>query len=106
MLAVDRAAPPGELHHRQRKHALAVAGIGGALVPFDGFCIVTLDAERAGIKLADHRHCLGVVGKLCTRQRQIERCLVQPALIGAVDQVGIGILEGRRRRGRGRCRRP
>ena len=70
--------------------------IGGALVPFGRLGVVALDAERVGIELAEHRHRLGVAVVLRALGRQIERGLVLAALIGAVDQIGVGIV-GRRR---------
>ena len=89
------AAAAGQPHHGEREHAFAVAGVGRALVPFGGLRIVALDAEPVGIELAQHRHRLGVAGKLRARGREIEGGLVEAALIGAVDEVDVGIVEGR-----------
>ena len=93
LLAVDRAAAPGEPEHGEREHALAVAAVGGAPVPLGGLGVVALDAHRIGVEFAEHGHRLGIAVELRAVGRQIERGLVLAALIGAVHQVDVGILE-------------
>ena len=83
---------PARAKHRQREHALAVAAVGGAPVPFGCLRIVALDAHRIGVEFAEHRHRLRVALLLRALGREIERGLVLPALIGAENQIDIGIV--------------
>src|SRR5712664_4003646 len=91
-LAIDRAAAPAEPKHRQREHALTIAAVGGALVPVGGLGIVPLDTHRVGVQFAEHGHRLWIAEVLRAFARKIERRLVLPALIGAIHQIGVGIL--------------
>ena len=74
----------------EREHRLAVAAVGGELVPFRGLGIVLRHAEPAGIKLAEERHRLRVfLGS--TRLVAIrEGGEIMAALKGAIGEVGLG----------------
>ena len=100
---VDGAAAAGNAQHGEREHGLAVAGVGGALVPLLRLGVVAPDAHRVGIELAQHGHRLGIA-RLRAGGGEIERGLVLAALIGAEHQIDIGIV-GRGRRDHGRSGR-
>ena len=51
-VAVARAGAAGKPEHGEREHRLAVAAVGGELVPVGGFLVVLRHAEPVGVKLA------------------------------------------------------
>ena len=94
LLAIDRPAASGKPKHGEFKHRLAVAGVRSALVPSGSLGVVALDTEAVGIQFAEHGHGLRIAVFLHALGREIEGGLVETALIGAVDQIGIGIIGG------------
>ena len=106
--AIARASAAGETEHRQREHRLAVAAIGGELVPVRGFLVVLRHAEAAGIKLAEQRHRFRVAGVVDAFGGKPECGEIIAALIGAereIERLAVARCWRGRRRRRRLCRR-
>ena len=88
-LAVARAGAALQAEHGQREHRIAVAAVGGELVPLGGFGVVLRHAEPAGIKLAEQRHRLRIVLLLDALRRQREGGKIIAALERAEGEVGL-----------------
>jgi hypothetical protein len=75
LLAIGRAAAACSRIMARRKHALAVAGIGRALVPIGGLGVIALDAEPFGVEFSSIVIRLGIAvilrGAWCARSNAV-----------------------------------
>ena len=90
-VAILRAAAPADAEHREREHGLAIASIGGELVPFGSLLVVARYAQTVGVKLAEQRHGLRIALLLDLLCRPQERGEIEAALEGVEGHVGAGL---------------
>jgi hypothetical protein len=83
-------SPALQPKHGEREHRLAVAAVGGKLVPIGGFDVVLRHAEPAGIKFAQKRHRLRVFLELDAIDRNPKGGEVMAGLKRAEGEVGLG----------------